>query len=574
MEDSQLPSPAGTQLLVDVRGAEIVSSHSEDPEVYLPHHEEMISHIAIDIGGSLAKVVYFTRSPAHPTRPTLNGKSSSSSSHPFLDSPSQPCSPSSSPETRPAWEPRRTPSPPQQAKPNGILGPKSLAQQHHHRPAANSPSASSRAFQSHLRRRSSTSRIPSGGRLNFTKFETSDLSSLISYLDTLIASSAQANRVPVDVMKRNVKIMATGGGAQKFHDELHDALGIEVRREEEMECLVLGLSFVMEIPNEVFWYSDELIQAVSHPQQRALSAVNLPSTPRSSASPLPLFPGLDTALAAQAPHPPSPSPSAPPPLLSNPDDLPRPSPNPPQYSIKFDSSPTPAQFPCLLVNIGSGVSIVKIDDYGKFERISGTSLGGGTLWGLLSLLTGAKSFDDMLALADKGDNSSVDMLVGDIYGQDYQKIGLKSSTIASSFGKVFRRGEGHGAGPTTEDEEEERRKSFKSEDISRSLLYAISNNIGQIAYMNAEKHNLDRIYFGGGFIRGHAATISTLSYAIRFWSKGTKRALFLRHEGYLGGIGAWLKNIGAGAETPATEKGEDEARRGREGAPAAAAGES
>ena len=70
---------------------------------------------------------------------------------------------------------------------------------------------------------------------------------------------------------------------------------------------------------------------------------------------------------------------------------------------------------------------------------------------------------------------------------------------------------------------------------------------------------------------GHAATISTLSYAIRFWSKGTKRALFLRHEGYLGGIGAWLKNIGAGAETPATEKGEDEARRGREGAPASAA---
>lgn len=43
---------------------------------------------------------------------------------------------------------------------------------------------------------------------------------------------------------------------------------------------------------------------------------------------------------------------------------------------------------------------------------------------------------------------------------------------------------------------------------------------------------------------GHAATVSTLSYAIRFWSKGTKRAFFLRHEGYLGSIGAWLKNIG------------------------------
>jgi type II pantothenate kinase len=71
-------------------------------------------------------------------------------------------------------------------------------------------------------------------------------------------------------------------------------------------------------------------------------------------------------------------------------------------------------------------------------------------------------------------------------------------------------------------------------------------------YMNAEKYGLERIYFGGCFIRGvvikliyfewvilklmdagHAATIATLSYAIRFWSKGTKRALFLRHEGFL-----------------------------------------
>jgi pantothenate kinase len=34
-------------------------------------------------------------------------------------------------------------------------------------------------------------------------------------------------------------------------------------------------------------------------------------------------------------------------------------------------------------------------------------------------------------------------------------------------------------------------------------------------------------------VPGYAATVTTLSYAIRFWSKGTKRALFLRHEGFL-----------------------------------------
>ena len=35
--------------------------------------------------------------------------------------------------------------------------------------------------------------------------------------------------------------------------------------------------------------------------------------------------------------------------------------------------------------------------------------------------------------------------------------------------------------------------------------------------------------------------MNTLSYAIKFWSKGTKKAYFLRHEGYLGSVGAFLR---------------------------------
>lgn len=33
----------------------------------------------------------------------------------------------------------------------------------------------------------------------------------------------------------------------------------------------------------------------------------------------------------------------------------------------------------------------------------------------------------------------------------------------------------------------------------------------------------------------------TLSFGMRFWSKGTKKAYFLRHEGYLGAVGAFLR---------------------------------
>jgi len=198
-------------------------------------------------------------------------------------------------------------------------------------------------------------------------------------------------------------------------------------------------------------------------------------------------------------------------------------------------------YPYLLVNIGSGVSFLKVTGPRSYQRVGGTSLGGGTLWGLLSLLTGARTFDEMLEQAAHGDNANVDMLVGDIYGTDYGKIGLKSTTIASSFGKVFRMkreaesAAEDGRSATPED------ASFNSADVSRSLLYAISNNIGQIAYLQSQIHNLSNIYFGGSFIRGHRQTINTLSYAIKFWSKGEKQAYFLRHEGYLGAVGAFLK---------------------------------
>lgn len=264
--------------------------------------------------------------------------------------------------------------------------------------------------------------------------------------------------------------------------------------------------------------------------------------------------------------------------------------------MTFVPAPSPPEsiYPYLLVNIGSGVSMIKVSGPRQFERIGGTSLGGGTLWGLLSLLTGARNFEDMLKLAEKGDNSTVDLLVGDIYGTDYSKIGLKSTHIASSFGKVYkmkraaerdaedgcnapfkcsthmrlsrpasptpspdRRDESPSSQPTfghdpdsfsdsqsahpTDPTHDVHPPVFKAEDISRSLLYAVSNNIGQIAYLHAEKHGLRNIYFGGSFIGGHHQTMNTLSYAIRFWSKGSKQAYFLRHEGYLGAVGAFLK---------------------------------
>ncbi|KAF8378279.1 hypothetical protein HHK36_029618 [Tetracentron sinense] len=186
-------------------------------------------------------------------------------------------------------------------------------------------------------------------------------------------------------------------------------------------------------------------------------------------------------------------------------------------------------FPYLLVNIGSGVSIIKVDGDGKFQRVSGTNAGGGTYWGLGKLLTKCKSFDELLELSQRGDNRKIDMLVGDIYGgMEYSKIGLSASTIASSFGKTI--------------SENKELEDYRPEDISLSLLRMISYNIGQISYLNALRFGLKRIFFGGFFIRGHAYTMDTISFAVQFWSKGQAQAMFLRHEGFLGALGAFMSD--------------------------------
>uniref|UniRef100_A0AAZ3P873 4'-phosphopantetheine phosphatase n=1 Tax=Oncorhynchus tshawytscha TaxID=74940 RepID=A0AAZ3P873_ONCTS len=176
----------------------------------------------------------------------------------------------------------------------------------------------------------------------------------------------------------------------------------------------------------------------------------------------------------------------------------------------------PDIFPYLLINIGSGVSIIKVESEDTFERVGGSSIGGGTFWGLGALLTKTKRFDELLQLASKGQHTSVDMLVKDIYGGSYVSLGLTGDLIASSFGKS-----------ATAD------KEFSKEDMAKSLLHMISNDIGQLACLYARLHNLTRVYFGGFFIRGHPVTMHTITYSINFFTKASPPMYLLNKHFFL-----------------------------------------
>nr|NP_524870.1 fumble, isoform E [Drosophila melanogaster]AAF34653.1 fumble [Drosophila melanogaster]AAN12126.1 fumble, isoform E [Drosophila melanogaster] len=183
-------------------------------------------------------------------------------------------------------------------------------------------------------------------------------------------------------------------------------------------------------------------------------------------------------------------------------------------------------FPFILVNVGSGVSILAVYGPDNYKRISGTSLGGGTFLGLCCLLTGCTSFEEAIQLATKGDNRKVDKLVKDIYGGDYNRFGLPGDLVASSFGQMHLN---------------DKRVSVSREDLANATLVTITNNIGSIARMCALNEKIDRVVFVGNFLRVNPISMKLLAYAMEFWSNGTMKGLFLEHEGYFGALGCLLQ---------------------------------
>lgn len=133
------------------------------------------------------------------------------------------------------------------------------------------------------------------------------------------------------------------------------------------------------------------------------------------------------------------------------------------------------------------------------------------------------------------------MLVQDIYGGAHQTLGLSGNLIASSFGKSATADRGTALAGSRPSPARAPRAAprpqhaapcspspeFSQEDMAKSLLHMISNDIGQLACLYARLHRLDRVYFGGFFIRGHPVTMRTITYSINFFSKVTGSASHL-----------------------------------------------
>eukprot|EP01053_Blabericola_migrator_P004351 Blabericola_migrator_1__4350@NODE_233_length_11060_cov_144_333303_g198_i0_p2_GENE_NODE_233_length_11060_cov_144_333303_g198_i0NODE_233_length_11060_cov_144_333303_g198_i0_p2_ORF_typecomplete_len520_score103_44Fumble/PF03630_14/3_2e65_NODE_233_length_11060_cov_144_333303_g198_i012442803 len=298
-------------------------------------------------------------------------------------------------------------------------------------------------------------------------------------------------------------------------------------------------------------------------------------------------------------------------------------------------------YPYLLVNMKAGVSFHRVSSATESVRIGGSPIGCATFVGLTRLLCGSSSspFDAFL-FAQEGDQSTVDMLVKDIYGGDYESVGLKGSIVASTLGKlqnlkpsedlgsvtgcVSRDGTGcvmhtprtaseegcrasiplsaphleHFSSPTRDgpavgkgrlkivmglqvrdvlgegssDAGSDTSPSLtlkppnmsrvastpnihlngvrrchmevgvvpSEADVAKSLLSMMSFNVAQLAYFNAQLHNIKRIVFIGYYLEtpGYLAAIQ---HCVDFWSHGQCQVHFVRVAPFLGCFGATLE---------------------------------
>jgi len=298
------------------------------------------------------------------------------------------------------------------------------------------------------------------------------------------------------LLPKGSQLHVTGGGAFKYKHVFEDALGVAPCVHDEMESLVRGLTVLRNFKHECFSLKNILFQGATGADRESIQAV---------------WTDLDVEKGF------------------------------------------------LIVNIGSGVSFVhctKNRKNGKetFERIGGSSLGGSTFLGLTALLTGVDRFDDAIDLAANGDSAAVDMLVKDIYG-DKQVYNLKPTTLASSFGKMVSK---------------RARKKAAPEDLALSTLIMCSMNVAALAHLHAKSKNAKHVVFTGSFLTGNGSNsirqetnkfglnshserhlhrrnriaMRTLAYALAFWTKGEKQAIFLKHDGFLGAVGSLSLGVG------------------------------
>ena len=172
----------------------------------------------------------------------------------------------------------------------------------------------------------------------------------------------------------------------------------------------------------------------------------------------------------------------------------------------------------IITNIGTGTSIHYMEG-DSHARVSGTGIGGGTLVGLAALLTGITNFDEIKSLATKGDRSSIDLLVKDIYqGMDTP---IDGNLTASNFGKI---------GIT-------QLINHPHEDVLATVQGLVGEVITTLSIQVAQERKVENIVYIGSTLTDNENLKNVISH---YTNLKKHTPVFVENSGFSGAIGALL----------------------------------
>ncbi|CAH1779767.1 unnamed protein product [Owenia fusiformis] len=226
------------------------------------------------------------------------------------------------------------------------------------------------------------------------------------------------------------------------------------------------------------------------------------------------------------------------------------------------------QFPCVVMMLGSGGALFQVGEDGKYTFMNVLNQAGRMFTGLGRLLTGAKTFDDLMSLAERGNSDNVDTMTHDLGAVKETSTPETDDSDPKSAKQAIEKSEAtkKDSNENTEtfdfyesmvDEQPNQlvysfgkcvskdKDDFKTEDIARTLLSNMCLSLVQMSVVSAQASGLHNLYICGNFIshpliRQEISKASTAALKMNSAKNGPMNLSFVNHGGYLGAIGALL----------------------------------
>lgn len=166
----------------------------------------------------------------------------------------------------------------------------------------------------------------------------------------------------------------------------------------------------------------------------------------------------------------------------------------------------------LVACVGTGTSVLRVAP-GSVERVGGTAVGGGTLMGLARLLTPARHFEEVVALAMLGDRRRVDLLVGEVYRAGDAPEILRDLT-ASNFAKLG---------------------SSEPADLAHAIVGLVGETVALVTGALAAASDADTVVYCGTTLMANAPLVTILRAITQHFGH---RSHVLEQGGFGGALGA------------------------------------